>query len=346
MRQGFFNRIKKSKCAYIIAEAGVNHNGNIKLGEKLIDEAKKCGADAVKFQTFKASKIAVRSASKAAYQKKLTDPNESQYEMLKRLELKKQDFKHLKNICKKNKITFLSTPYNYRDVDFLCDLGVETIKLASMHLVEIPFLVYVAKKNIPIILSTGMATLGEVDDAINTIINAGNNKIILLQCTTDYPTKPEEANLRVIENLKRLYPFPVGYSDHTEGNLAACLAVGYGAQLLEKHFTLDREMEGPDHKSSLDPMHFKLFVEQVRLAELLKGETYKKPTESEIINKTMMRRSLVLNKNKKRGEIIRETDIDFMRPADGIPVKELFNVIGRKLIKSRAKWEMLSYDDF
>ena len=241
---------------------------------------------------------------------------------------------------------FLSTPYNYEDVDLLCELKVEAFKLASMHLVELPLLEYVAKKNLPMILSTGMASIGEIDEAINTIIKAGNKKIILLQCTTDYPTKPNEANLLVVETFKNIYPFPIGYSDHTEGYLASCIAVGYGAKLLEKHLTLDRNMEGPDHLSSLDVEQFDEFIKQVRLAEKLKGDKYKKPTETEIMNKVGMRRSLVIIRDKKKGAQIENNDLEFKRPAIGIPIKEYNNVIGKKLIESIKKGHILNYDDF
>ncbi len=343
-KNNFLKRLNIGKT-FVIAEAGVNHNGSVELAEKLIVEAKKSGADAVKFQTFKAEKVVVKGTSKALYQKKVTNPDETQLDMLKKLELKKEDFKHLKSVCSKHKIMFLSTPYNYEDVELLCELEVEAIKLASMHLVELPFLKYVAQKDLPIILSTGMATIGEIDDAINTITDAGNTNIVLLQCTTDYPTKPDEANLSVIHTFESIYPFPIGYSDHTEGYLASCLAVGYGAKLLEKHFTLNRNMKGPDHLSSLDPKQFSEFVKQVRLIEKLIGNKIKKPTKSELLNKVSMRRSLVLLKDKNKGETIEEKDLDFSRPGTGIPVNELPNIVGRKLNKTLKKGTVLRYDD-
>ena len=249
---------------FIIAEAGVNHNGSIELAKKLIDVAKKANVDAVKFQTFKTEKIIGKFADKAEYQKENTGNSETQFEMVKKLELSYEEFKELRNYCNEKGIIFLSTPDDDDSLEFLVNLGVDMIKIGSTEVTNLPYLKKIAQKNIPIILSTGMSTLGEVEKALNAIYDEGNKNVTLLHCTTDYPTSYEDINLRAMETLRNAFKTNIGYSDHTLGNEAAVAAVALGAKIIEKHFTLDKNLEGPDHKASLDPQELEKFVETIR----------------------------------------------------------------------------------
>ncbi|MFN6038559.1 MAG: N-acetylneuraminate synthase family protein, partial [Bacteroidota bacterium] len=242
-----------SAKVFIIAEAGVNHNGSLELALQLADKAKEIGADCVKYQTFKAEQIVTSSSPKAQYQLKVTDSNETQFEMLKKLELQLEDFAKIKLHCEKIGIEFMSTPYNPEDADLLNKIGVKAFKIASGQMVETPFLRYVAKFNKQMIVSSGMCDMEEVRLGIDAIRSTGNNDIILLQCNTDYPSKIEDTNLRAILTMKEELKIRVGYSDHVPNNYACFAAVALGAEVIEKHFTLDKKMEGPDHSSSLEP---------------------------------------------------------------------------------------------
>jgi len=315
---------------FIIAEAGVNHNGDLELAKELISEAKKSGADCIKFQTFKADKIVTKTAPKAKYQLKTTDPNESQIKMLEKLELPFKDYHEIIDFCNKEDIIFLSTPYNIEDVDFLNKLGVSAFKLASMHVIEPYMIEYTALKGKPVILSTGMATLSEIDEAVSTFREINFENFALLQCTTNYPSIIEDANLRVIQTMKDTFNAIVGYSDHTQDDTACIASVALGAKVIEKHFTIDKSMPGPDQSSSYNPDEFSRLVSNIRNVEKSLGSNYKKPSEVEIKNSVGMRRSIVASKDIPSGTRIKKDMISFKRPSGGLLPKHFKEIIGKK----------------
>jgi len=333
-----------NKKTYIIAEVGVNHNGDVSIAKDLIKKAKESGADCVKFQTFKASQIVTKSSPKAKYQLKVTDSKESQFEMLKKLELDFDAYLDLTDYCKENKIDFLSTPYNIEDLTFLESLGVNSYKIASGQLTEIPFIKAVAKKGKTILLSTGMGTLANVFDAVEAIRSEGNNDIIVLQCTTNYPSRIEDSNILAMNSIKDACDVRVGYSDHVANNYACYAAVALGAELIEKHFTLDKSMPGPDHSCSLTPSEFKEMVLGIRNIEMALGSKVKRPSKIEVENSFGMRRGMVLIKNIEEGEILTEEHIGFKRPLKGIPVNMLIDVLGKKASKKMLIDESLDYN--
>lgn len=318
------------KRTYIIAEAGVNHNGDIKIAKELILKAKKVGADCVKFQTFKTESLISADAPKAEYQLKTTNPIQSQFDMLKSLELSYSDFSILFNLCKKSKIDFISTPYNFEDIDFLSDLGVNTFKIASGQLTELPFIEYAAKKNKKMILSTGMSSLSQIFDAVELIKKYSKKEISVLQCTTNYPSKIEEANLNCMKTIKSACDVKVGYSDHVIGNYACYSAVALGAKIIEKHFTLNKKMLGPDHSCSADPNEFENLVNGIREVEKTLGSKIKRPTVLESKNVQGMKRSLVAKSEIKKGEIFSLNNLTFQRPNKGLDVNLLEQIIGKK----------------
>jgi len=329
------------KC-FIIAEAGVNHNGSLDLAKKLVDAAKNTGADAIKFQIFKSEDLVTKESKTADYQKKNTGKNETQLEMLKKLELSSSDFKELKKYCDSKKIIFLSSPHTGDAIDFLDPL-VKIYKIGSGDLNNLPFLARVAKKKKPIILSTGMSNLSEVLEAIKTIKKVGNKKISLLHCTTSYPCDFKDVNLKAIETLKNKFNLPVGYSDHTLGLNVAIAAVALGAEIVEKHITLDKDMPGPDHKSSLEPDEFKKMVEGIRNIEIAMGDGVKKPTASEKSVKKFVRKSIVAKKDILKGEIIREDVLAIKRPGTGIEPKYLSRIIGKRAKRNIKEDELISW---
>jgi len=329
---------------YIIAEAGVNHNGSLDLALKLIDKASEIGADCVKFQTFKASQIVTKTSPKAKYQMEVTDKSESQFEMLKKLELGFDDYITLIKRCDEKGIDFLSTPYNKEDVDFLEDLNVKGYKIASGQLTEIPFLQYVAGKKKKMIISTGMANLSDVFLAVEAIRQTGNNDIVVLQCTTNYPSRIEDANLLAMLSMKEACKVRVGYSDHVENNYACFASVALGAEIVEKHLTLDREMEGPDHSSSLDPDQFKELIIGIRNVEKSLGTGLKKPSQTEIDNTPGMKRSLVVVEDIKAGTILQEKHIGFKRPNNGLSPNMFDLIVGKKIARDMKKDEALQYN--
>lgn len=322
--------VGNNEPCFIIAEAGVNHNGDINLAKKLIDVAKDAGADAVKFQTFNANCIVTKGAKKADYQKKATNMDESQYSMIKKLELTKDDFEDLAKYAKERSISILSTPFDEKSADLLYKLGLPAFKISSGDITNYPLLRYIAKKGKPIILSTGMSTLGEVEDALNVIRNEGLKHIILLHCVSSYPAKIESANLTSIETLRQAFKTPVGYSDHTLGIIAPIVAIALGACVLEKHFTLDRSLSGPDHKASIEPDELKNMVKSIKCTEVALGDGIKRPTKEEMMIKQVVRRSIVANRDISIGEIITEGMLDVKRPGTGIEAKYWDNVIGKK----------------
>lgn len=332
------------KPTYIIAEAGVNHNGSIDMAIELIDAAKNAGADCVKFQTFKAEQIVTLQSPKAKYQTLVTDAKESQYDMLKKLELNFDAFKILFDHCKKTNIDFLSTPYNKEDADLLNDIGVSGFKIASGQLTEIPFLQYVAKKKKTMIISTGMATMADVFNAVDAIRNTGNNDIVVLQCTTNYPSTIEDANILAMESIREACRVRVGYSDHVPNNYACFAAVALGAEIIEKHFTLDKSLPGPDHSSSLNPAEFKDFIDGLRQVERSLGTGIKLPTATEKQNAFGMKRSLVALTDLPAGTILQEKHIGFKRPASGLSINYLDKIIGKPLAKAMTKDEAFQYE--
>jgi N,N'-diacetyllegionaminate synthase len=321
--------IGESLPCFVMAEAGVNHNGDLRVAEELVRQARRCGADCIKFQTFKADRVVTRTSPKAAYQLKVTDPAESQLEMLRKLELTENDHRRLIALCQQEGIIFLSTPYSIEDAALLDSLGVEGFKIASGQLVELPFLAAIASFNKPIILSTGMATMAEIDEAVKTLRNHGNDRIVVLQCTTNYPSALADANLRAMQAIAKATEAIVGYSDHTEG-INACLAsITLGASVLEKHFTLDRTLPGPDHRCSSEPAELAALVRGVREIEAALGDGVKQPTAAELANLIGMRRSIVAARDIKAGERIAAADLAFKRPATGLAPKRLGELLGR-----------------
>ena len=335
--------ISEDYPTFIIAEAGVNHNGSLELAKRLVDVAKKAGVDAIKFQTFKTEKVVSKFAPKAEYQIKNTGNNESQYEMIKKLELTEEEFIELYKYTKEKGLIFLSTPFDFESADFLEDL-VPAYKISSTDLTNLPFLEYIAKKGKPIILSTGMATLGEIEEAVNTI-KKYNEDIILLHCITNYPADFEELNLRAIKTLKEAFKLPVGYSDHSLGIYAPIAAVTLGAVVIEKHFTINKNLPGPDHKASLNPEELKEMVKAIRLIEKALGDGIKRPTFSEEKIKKVVRKSLVANVDIPKGSIIKREMVTIKRPGIGIEPKYLDKIIGKKAKRDIKKDEVIRWED-
>lgn len=332
------------KKVFIIAEAGVNHNGDLNLAFRLVDKAVEIGADCVKFQTFKTENIVTKTSPKANYQMLVTDKAESQFDMLKKLELQKEDFKKIKDYCKTKGIQFLSTPYNPEDATLLNDLGVEAFKIASGQLVELPFLKFVAKFGKQMIISTGMANLAEVYKALEAIKSTGNNDVIVLQCNTDYPSKIEDTNIKAMITMRDALGVTIGYSDHVPTNYACYAAVALGAEVIEKHFTLDKNMEGPDHKCSLEPEEFRELIAGVRAVEKCLGTGVKIPSQSEVNNTYGMRRSLVARHDIKAGTILTEEHFGFKRPANGLSPNYLETLIGKKAAKDMLQDEAFTFE--
>jgi N-acetylneuraminate synthase/N,N'-diacetyllegionaminate synthase len=335
---------------FVIAEAGVNHDGDPGKASALVEAAAQAGADCVKFQTFRAADVAVAAAPKAAYQLRTTDRGESQLEMLARLELPEEALPRLMAQCRARGLAFLSTPYGKADVDLLHRLGVPALKLASIHMAEPAFLAYAAATGLPLVVSTGMADLGEIDRGVRAVRDAGNRDLVLLQCTTNYPSPVEEANLRTIPAMARAFGTPVGFSDHTTGEVCAIAAVALGACVIEKHLTLDRSAPGPDHAASLEPYEMAAFVAKLRNAERALGSAVKRPTASEIGNRAAMRRSLVAIRDIPAGARVEEAALGFLRPGDGIPAADLDRVAGAAArtpiaCGTKLRWSMLELDD-
>lgn len=317
----------------IIAEAGVNHNGKLDLALKLCDAAKEAGADVVKFQTWKTEKIITRTVSQADYQTENTGKTESQFDMLKRLELSYDDFRKIKAHCDKIGIQFASTADEEESLDFLISLGIPFIKIGSGEITNIPYLRIMGSKKLPIIISSGMSTLAEVDVALAELRNAGATDIILLHCTTNYPCPMQDVNLKAMLTLKEAFKIPIGYSDHTEGIEVPVAAVAMGAKVIEKHFTLDRNMEGPDHLASTEPAEFKKMVDSIRNIEKAFGTGEKLPTKSEIdISKVVLKRC-VASKKIKVGEVFSENNLTLKRNDKGLPSKYWDLIIGKKAVK-------------
>ena len=328
----------------IIAEAGVNHNGDIELAKKLIEVAADAGADFVKFQTFKADKIVSKSAVKAAYQiKNLSDDDTSQHNMLRKLELSNEAHFLLKDYSIEKKIGFLSSGFDNESIDFLDELEIPLFKIPSGEITNKPYLQNIAGKGKPIILSTGMATLGEIETAIEVLEQSGaqRNTITVLHCTTEYPAPVNEVNLRAMRTIGKAFKVKVGYSDHTEGIEIPLAAVAMGATVIEKHFTLDRNMEGPDHSASLNPEEFKKMVQSIRNIEMAMGNGQKKPTPTELKNKTAVRKSIVAAVAIAAGEVFTKVNLTVKRPGSGMTPMLLDQVLGLQAKRSYQPDELI-----
>jgi N-acetylneuraminate synthase/N,N'-diacetyllegionaminate synthase len=336
--------IGEGEPCFIIAEAGVNHNGDIELAKELIDAARNARADAVKFQTFKAEKVVTQSAEKAEYQKETTEKG-SQYEMIKTLELTEEDFNNLADYAKKKNIVFLSSPFDKESVDLLDGINVPVFKVASGEITNFPLLTHIAKKGKPIILSTGMTTLGEVEEALNVIRSEGVEDIILLHCVSDYPAKMKDVNIRAMETLKRAFKLPTGFSDHTLGITVPIAAVALGACVVEKHFTLDKNLPGPDHKASLEPNELKEMVKAIRDVEKALGDGIKRPTENEDEVKRVVRRSIVARVDIPDGTIITGDMIEVKRPGTGIEPKYMKMVVGKRAKINIKKDDLITWNE-
>jgi N-acetylneuraminate synthase len=354
---------------YIIAEAGVNHNGSLELAKKLIDVAKDAGADSVKFQTFKTEKTISKKAPKAEYQVSLTEKGESQFEMVKKLELSDEDHYELVDYAKKKGITFLSTAFDLGSVDLLIKLGVDRLKIPSGEVTNAPLMLKIASKNLPIIMSTGMSTLGDIEEALGVVAfgylnledpsvenfrNAYSSKegqkiikekVILLHCTTEYPAPLDEVNLKAMATLKQAFGLPVGYSDHTKGINVSIAAAAMGAVVVEKHFTLDKGMPGPDHQASLEPHELRAMVEGIREIEKASGSYQKIVSPSEKKNVNIGRKSLFAMKNIKEGELFTEENLIFMRPGTGISPMHYWELIGKKSKQDYHQEDMIRFSE-
>ena len=331
--------------AFVIAEAGVNHNGSPDLALRLVEEAGASGVDCVKFQTFKAERVATPGAPKAAYQLEVTDPNESQIAMLRALELTESAYPSLIQVCAKANLLFMSTPYNEEDIAFLVGLDVPAIKLASIQAAEPSLLRAAARTGKPIILSTGMCTMAEVKQAVDIVYGAGNRDLILLQCTTNYPSAIADANLRAMITMRDQLDVMVGYSDHTETDTSCIAAVALGASVIEKHFTLDKRMPGPDQPTSLEPVEMARLMTHIRETERAMGTGIKQPAASEARNIPGMRRGIVARRAIAKGAAIGAEDLILKRPLSDVPPSAWDRVVGAKAARAIAEGHALAWAD-
>jgi N,N'-diacetyllegionaminate synthase len=338
-------RIGEGRC-FVIAEAGVNHNGSAELAVRLIEAAVAAGADAVKFQTFKAELEISASAPKATYQQTATDPDESQLEMVRALELSDEEFAKLKTHCDERGIIFLSTPFDHSSVDLLNRLGVPAFKVSSGDITNLPLIRHMGGLGVPAILSTGMAYLEEVEEAAAVLAEARCPALAILHCVSNYPAAPEDTNLRAMDTLREAFGVPVGLSDHSAGIEIAIGAVARGAAVIEKHFTLDKTLAGPDHKASLDPTELRALVTGIRKIEAALGDGVKAPRASESNTREVARRSLFLRVDLRGGQDIAPDDLIALRPAGGIPPNEIETVVGRHAVRDLAAGTMLRPADF
>lgn len=333
---------KISNNCFIIAEAGVNHNGSVELAKELVNAAKEAGADAVKFQTFKTKNLVTKDARKAEYQIK-NSGEESQYEMIKKLELSPDEFWEIAKYAEDKGIIFLSSPFDAESVDLLDKIDIPAFKIASGEITNFPLLKCIAKKQKPVILSTGMSTIGEVEEALN-LIEKYNDDIILMHCLTNYPAKKEDANLNVIKTLEYTFKRPVGFSDHTSGIEMSVAAVALGSCVIEKHFTIDKNLPGPDHKASLEPHELSEMVKAIRNIEKGLGNGIKKPTDDEIKIKKLVRKSIVAKEDILKGSILTEEMLEIKRPGTGIEPKYLDELVGKELIEDIKKDDLLKWN--
>jgi N,N'-diacetyllegionaminate synthase len=333
----------------VIAEAGVNHNGDIKLAKKLIELAAEAKADYVKFQTFKAENLVTSNAPKALYQSEnMKEENNSQFNMLKKLELGYQQHFELVKHCKKNNIKFLSTPFEAESIDFLDTLNLDFYKIPSGEITNLPFLKKIGSKKKKVILSTGLANIGEIEDALNILASEGVSlsDIYVLHCNTEYPTPYKDVNLKAMLTIKETFKVKIGYSDHTMGIEIPIAAVALGAKVIEKHFTLSREMDGPDHRASIEPNELKQMVNSIRNIELaLSGDGLKRPTESEVKNLSVIRKSIYLAESLSKGTVLTENNLIMKRPAAGLSPMHINFFLNKKLKKDLIKEHLLQLED-
>ena len=305
------------KNTYVIAEGGLNHNGDINIAKKLIDSAKECGANAIKFQTYKTENF-VRETNQY-------------FDVFKNAELNFEQFEELKNYSKNIGLTFFSTPFDIESAEFLNQLEIPCFKIASSDLTNLPLITKIAKMQKPMIISSGLSTMNEINDAVNCCLFEGNNQIALLHCVANYPAQPNEVNMNVINTLKKTFGFPIGYSDNGESSLVDIVAVSMGANIIEKHFTLDKKMSGPDHSFSIDPNGLKSLISQIHEIDQMKGDGIKIPQFSEIKNRLTIRKSITAKRDLQQGEKIQEDDISIKRPADGIEPKYITMILGKTI---------------
>jgi len=331
------------KHVFVIAEAGVNHNGSVELAKKLIDVAVDAGADAVKFQTFKASKLVSKNAQKAAYQKETTDAEESQLEMIRKLELDLSTHHELMDYCQSQNIMFLSAPFDHESIDMLHDLGLEIFKIPSGEITNLPYLRHIGSLDKEVILSTGMADIGEIEDAMDVLMEAGTHKekITVLHANTMYPAPMEDVNLKAMLTIGKTFDVKYGYSDHTLGIEVPVAAVAMGASVIEKHFTLDKTMKGPDHKASLEPDELKAMVSAIRNIEMALGSGIKKPSKSERPNMEIARKSIVASQPIHKGETFSEENLAVKRPGNGISPMRWDEILGQKAQRDYAEDELI-----
>jgi len=326
---------------YIIAEAGDNHNGDFNTALKLVDVAKRAGADCVKFQTFVTEEIISKYAEMAEYQKKNTGKEESQFEMVKRLELSFDEFRKIKEYCDRVGIQFLSTPFDLKSVDFLNELGVPFFKIPSGEITNYPYLIKIAHTGKPVVMSTGMCEPDEILAAINVLEKNGSGEITLLHCNTEYPTPLKDVNLYAMRTMKKMFGKKVGYSDHTKGIEVPVASVTLGACVIEKHFTLDKNMPGPDHKASLEPDELGRMVKNIRNIEIALGDGVKRVSESERKNIAIARKSIVARRNIQEGEILTEENLAVKRPGTGINPMQWMEVLGTRAVRDFKEDELI-----
>lgn len=330
------------KKVFIIAEAGVNHNGDISIAKKLVDEAKKAGANAIKFQTFTANKLVTKYIDKANYQKENTNCKENQYNMIKKLELSILEHMELYEYCKRKDIMFLSSPFDNDSIELLNNIGMQIFKIPSGEITNLPYLEKIRTTNKKIILSTGMSTLGDIENALDVFKDYSLNDITILHCNSEYPTPMEDVNLDAMLTIKNSFKTSVGYSDHTIGIEVPIAAVALGADVIEKHFTLDKKMEGPDHLVSLNPKEFNLMVKAIRNIEKALGTGIKKPSKSEENNISKVRKSIVASKDITKGEELTVENITTKRAGKGISPMRWYEIIGRRAAKNFKEDELIS----
>ncbi|WP_274626790.1 N-acetylneuraminate synthase family protein [Arvimicrobium flavum] len=330
---------------YFIAEAGVNHNGEIEKALALVDIAADAGADAVKFQTFDTAALATVNAPKAAYQERNDSRHKNQFDMLKALELSRGDWERIVARCAEKGVAFLSTPFDFGSADLLEALGVNAYKVSSGDLTFHQLLAHIAAKGRPMVISTGMATMGEVEEAVDVIERSGNPPLAILHCVSDYPCAPEDCNLNVIPIMRAMFGRPIGWSDHTDAEVTGLASVALGGRLIEKHFTLDRNLPGPDHKASLEPDALAGFIANIRTLEKALGDGRKRPTAAEKNTAALARRSIVLLADIEAGETLTAANCGALRPGTGLPPRMLDSLLGLKVRKAMAAGTVLSLAD-
>tara|TARA_B100000787_G_C16190245_1_gene297075 strand:+ start:1537 stop:2592 length:1056 start_codon:yes stop_codon:yes gene_type:complete len=336
---------KVKNPVYFIAEIGVNHNGNVKLAKKMIDAAKNSGADAVKFQTFKAENLVTPKTRKVKYQKNTTSLKETHYDMIKSLELNEKKHKDLKSYCKKKKIDFLSTPYDLDSARFLSKIGCKEFKTASADIVDLELHTYLAKSKKSVIISTGMSSLSEIKECIKIYNRYRNRNIILLHCVSNYPCSLKSLNMRALTLLQKKFNCAVGYSDHSIGYAASVVSVALGARVIEKHFTTNKKLSGPDHKASTLPKEFKKMVSEIRRVEVIVGQEIKKCQKEEIQMSKVSRKSLTLNVSLKKNERLKIDHLCLKRPGTGLFYNNINNILGKNLKKNLKKNHQIKFTD-